>query len=145
MLLSEPIKSNGMKHNPHLDILVMMAKIDGETDSSELELIRQIGASNNVSPEDIELIIEKTETDGGISGLENISKEEKIELMSNLVMVMKIDGRIDKEEMKFCKEVLVKLGYAEDALFDLVSTTYVDPKKEVNKDEIKKRAEAYLK
>lgn len=133
-----------MNSNPHLDILVMMAKIDGETDSAELELIRQIGASNNVSPEDIENIIEHTETDKGIPSLQNLNKEEKIELMSNLVMVMKIDGRIDKEEMRFCREVLVKLGYSEDALFDLVSTTYIDPSKEVNKEEIRQRAEAYL-
>ncbi len=133
-----------MKDNPHLDILVMMAKIDGETDSAELELIRQIGTSNNVSPEDIESIIENTETDQSIPSLLELSKEEKVELMTNLVMVMKIDGRIDKEEMKFCMQIIKKLGYEEDALFDLVSSTYVDPSKTIDKEEIKQRAEQYL-
>ncbi|WP_350112316.1 hypothetical protein [Fulvivirga sp.] len=133
-----------LKENPHLNILVMMAKIDGETDQAELELIRQIGTSSNVSSEDIEKIIDQTRADSGIPSVELFSREEKIELMTNLVMVMKIDGRIDKEEMKFCWQVIKKLGYNEEALFDLVSTTYLDPSKSVDKNDIKKRAEQYL-
>ncbi|MTI41635.1 TerB family tellurite resistance protein [Fulvivirga lutimaris] len=133
-----------MKDNPHLNILVMMAKIDGETDHAELELIRQIGTSSNVSSEDIEEIIETTKTDHNIPSLSNLTKEQKIELMTNLVLVMKIDGRIAKEEMKFCFQVIKKMGYNEEALFDLVSTTYLDPKQAINKEEIKQRAEQYL-
>lgn len=133
-----------IQDNPHLNILVMMAKIDGETDHAELELVRQIGASANVSADDIEKIIEETRADHNIPSLEHFSKEEKLELMTNLVMVMKIDGRIDKEEMKFCWQIIKRLGYDEEALFDLVSTTYLDPSHEVDKEEIKKRAEKYL-
>ena len=134
-----------MTDNPHLNILVQLAKIDGETDSAELELIRQIGASSNVSPEDIDEIIATTAAEDSIPSLEHLSSEEKVELMSNLVLVMKIDGRIHKEEMKFCMKVLKKLGYDEDALFDLVSTTFIDPQQEVSKDDIKERAKKYLK
>lgn len=133
-----------MKDNPHLNILVQLAKIDGETDVAELELIRQIGASQNVSDEDIERIIDKTEALDTIPSLENMPKQDKVELMTNLVLVMKIDGRIQKEEMKFCLKVLRKLGYDEEALFDLVSTTYIEKNAEVNKDDIRLRAEKYL-
>lgn len=134
-----------MNDNPHINILVQLAKIDGETDEAELELIRQIGISNNVSPEDIDRIIAKTAAEDTIPSLEHLTREQKIELMTNLVLVMKIDGRIHKEEMKFCLKVLKKLGYDEDALFDLVATTFVAPDQELSKDEIKGRAEKYLK
>ncbi|MEM6524794.1 MAG: hypothetical protein AAGF85_06940 [Bacteroidota bacterium] len=134
-----------MKDNPHLNILVQLAKIDGEADGSELELIREIGASQNVSDEDVERAIEMTEAEDTLPSLTELSQEDKLELMTNLVMVMKIDGRIDKEEMKFCLKVLKKLGYDEDALFDLVSTTYVSNDKELDRDEIKGRAATYLK
>lgn len=134
-----------MEDNPHLNILVQLAKIDGETDIAELELIRQIGASKNVSDEDIEEIIEKTAAEDTIPSLEHLTREQRVDLMANLVLVMKIDGRIDKEEMKFCLKVLKKLGYDENALFDIVSTTYVDSQVGVNKDEIRDRAEKYLK
>lgn len=133
-----------MKDNPHLNILVQLAKIDGETDVAELELIKQIGASQNVSDEDIEEIIENTEASDTIPSLESLPKDAKVELMTNLVLMMKIDGRIDKEEMKFCLKVLRKLGYDEDALFDLVSTTYIEKDADVNKEDIKKRAQKYL-
>ncbi len=134
-----------MNINPHINILVQLAKIDGETDSAELELIRQIGASNKVSDEDIESIIKQTAAEDTIPSLEHLSREEKVSLMTNLVMVMKIDGKIHKEEMKFCMQVLKKLGYEENSLFDLVSTTYIDPRiEEVDIDKIRARAEKYL-
>lgn len=133
-----------MALNPHINILVQMAKIDGETDTAELELIRQIGASNNISDKDIESIIETTEAMDTIPSLENLSREEKVDLMTNLVLVMKIDGRVHKEEMKFCLKVLKKLGYDEDALFELVSTTYTDAVSDVNMEDIRKRAEELL-
>lgn len=133
-----------LKDNPHLNILVMMAKVDGETDKAELALIRQIGASSKVSSDDIEKIIEETDADHSIPSLENLSRDQKIELMTNLVMVMKIDGRIRKEEMQFCMQVIKKLGYDENALFELVSTTRVDPSEDIDKEEIKKRAEKFL-
>ena len=134
-----------MNINPHINILVQLAKIDGETDSAELELIRQIGVSNNVSDQDIEKIIEQTAAEDTIPSLETLSREEKISLMTNLVMVMKIDGKIHKEEMKFCMHVLKKLGYEENSLFDLVSTTYIDPRlDDVDIEKIKARAEKFL-
>ncbi|MDX1627240.1 MAG: TerB family tellurite resistance protein [Fulvivirga sp.] len=133
-----------MKQNPHINILVQMAKIDGETHEAELELIREIGTSSSVSDEDIDDIIEKTEAADTLPSLEHLSKKDKVDLMTNLVMVMKIDGKIHKEEMKFCSNVIKKLGYDEDALFDLVSTIYTDANIEVNESEIRKRAEKYL-
>lgn len=133
-----------MADNPHLNILVQLAKIDGETDGSELELIREIGASQNVSDEDIEKIIDNTEAEDTIPSLEHLSREQKVDLMANLVHVMKIDGRIDKEEMKFSLRVLKKLGYDEDALFELVSTTYVDPKEGIDISTIRFRAANFL-
>ena len=133
-----------MNDNHHLNILVQLAKIDGETDGSELELIREIGASKNVSDEDKEEIIEKTEAMDSLPSLEDLSQSERVELMTNLVMVMKIDGRIDKEEMKFCLKVLKKLGYDEEALFELVSTTYASSEP-LDRDAIKQRAATFLK
>lgn len=133
-----------MANNPHLNILIQMAKIDGEADSSELDLIRQIGASENVSDEDIVHAIETTSTEDTIPSLENISAEDKVNLMTNLVLVMKIDGIVHKEEMKFCLKVIKKLGYDEDALFDLVSTIYSLPTSSEQENDVRVRAGALL-
>lgn len=131
--------------NPHLNILVQLAKVDGETDRSELELIRQIGTSENIADEDVDIIIESTNITDSIPSLEHFSEDEKAELMANLVMVMKIDGRLHKEEMKFCLNVIRKLGYDEDMLFELVSNTHIDPAKDESLIELKDRARQYIK
>ena len=133
-----------MANNPHLNILVQMAKIDGETDGSELDLIRQIGASENISDEDVDKAIETTSIEDTIPSLENLNEEDKVDLMTNLVLVMKIDGIVHKEEMKFCLKVIKKLGYDEDALFDLVSSTYSQPNMVENESDIRARAKALL-
>lgn len=134
-----------MANNPHLNILVQLAKIDGETDGSELDLIRQIGVSENISDEDIDKAIETTGIEDIIPSLENLSEEDKIDLMTNLVLVMKIDGIVHKEEMKFCLKVIKKLGYDEDALFDLVSSTYSQPSSVEQQDDVRVRAKELLK
>jgi hypothetical protein len=133
-----------MANNPHLNILVQLAKIDGETDGSELELIRQIGNSENISDKDIDHAIETTEIQDSIPSLEEFTKDQRIDLMTNLVMVMKIDGIVHKEEMKFCLRVIKKLGYGEDELFDLVSSTYSQPNMVENESDIRIRAKALL-
>ncbi len=133
-----------MTDNPHLNILVQLAMIDGETDEAELEVIREIGASQNVSAEDIDEIIHKTEAENTLPSLEHLSDEAKADLMTNLILVMKIDGRVHKEEMKFCFKVLKKLGYNEEVLFDMVSTTYVDPGEGVNHREIRQKVVNHL-
>lgn len=131
--------------NPHFNILVQLAKIDGETDEAELELIRQIGVSENISDKDIEKAIESTEASDTLPSLSLLSVDQKAELMANLVMVMKIDGKIHKEEMKFCLNVIRKLGYDENMLFELVSTTYIDPSKDESLTNLAERARSYLK
>ncbi|MGK7391893.1 MAG: hypothetical protein ACNS60_16200 [Candidatus Cyclobacteriaceae bacterium M2_1C_046] len=131
--------------NPHLNILVQLAKIDGETDEAELELIRQIGVSENLTDSDIDTIIASTKASDSIPSVDKFSPEEKAELMANLVMVMKIDGKIQKEEMRFCLDVIKKLGYDEDTLFELVSTTYVNPSEDESLKELTQRAKNYIK
>lgn len=100
-----------------------MAQIDGETDETELELIRQIGKSENLSDEDIDKVIESTSVEDSIPSLDHFTDEEKLELMTNLVLVMKIDGIVHKNEMKFCLDMIKKMGYNENAFYELVSST----------------------
>lgn len=122
-----------------------MAKIDGETDDSELQFIREIGISDAISDQDVDEIIASTEASDTIPSLEAFTTDQKVELMTDLVLVMKIDGKIHKEEMKFCSKVLKKLGYDENVLFDLVSTSFIDPEDREDRDKIKERVSAYLK
>ncbi len=132
-----------MTDNPHLNVLIQLAKIDGETDGSELELIRQIGASQNVSDEDIDRVLQDAEKMDALPPLEHWTQEEKVELMIDLVLVMKIDGKIDKEEMDFGLKVTRKLGYNDDALIQLVSQIDEYSQEPITRELIKERVLSY--
>jgi uncharacterized tellurite resistance protein B-like protein len=133
-----------MANNPHLNILVQMAQIDGETDDTELELIRQIGKSENLSDADIDRVIASTDHNQGIPSVENFTDQQKLELITNLVLVMKIDGIVHKNEMQFCLDMVDKIGYNKEAFFKLVSSTTNDIKSEKDILDIKEKAKALL-
>ena len=130
--------------NPHLNILVQLAKVDGETDDTELELIREIGKSNKLTDEDIDKVIETTDADDHLPSLAEISPDEKTELMYNLVLMMIADGIIHREEMKFCLRVTKKMGFTDDALYELVSSTEVNAELDTDKELLKQKALKYL-
>ena len=130
--------------NPHLNILVQLAKVDGETDETELDLIREIGKSNKLTDEDIEKVIETTDADDSIPSLSILSENEKAELMYNLVLMMKADGIVHKNEMNFCLKVTRKMGFPEDALYELVSSTDIGEDLSTDKEKLKARAIKYL-
>lgn len=133
-----------MASNPHLSILVQMAQIDGETDETELELIRQIGKSENLSDEDIDKVIQTADHKEGIPSVDDFSESEKLDLMTNLVLVMKIDGIVHKNEMQFCLDMVKKLGFNEDAFYELVSSTTNDIKSDQDINTIREKAKSLL-
>ncbi len=132
-----------MNENPHLQILMQLARIDGETSESELILIREIAASNYVSEEDFHRI---TSGDNGqsIPSLEALTPEEKIELITNLVMVMKADGRIELREMNFCFDIVKKVGFSETLFINLVVGVF-DQGKTMGKETIRKYVQTGIK
>ena len=130
--------------NPHLNILVQLAKVDGQADHTELEIIRAIGKSKNLSDEDIENAIDLAEEGDLVDSVSEFSPIEKLDLLLNLVLVMKADGIVHKEEMKFCLKLVRKLGYDDDALFDLVSHTKVDDELTADRSQMEARANKHL-
>ncbi len=132
-----------LSNKPHLKVLVQLAKVDGQADDTELELIRQIGSSNNVSEDDIDRAIEEAEAQDSIPSLAHLNVEDRFELLYNLVLVMKADGILDPDEMKFCLEVVRKVGFREEVLDDLIEHSPESDPDGSHRQEIIERAKAY--
>ena len=130
-------------NNPHLNILAQLAKVDGHADDSELKVIRTVGASKNISDVEIERAIEEADSSTPLPSLEAMEKEEKMELLYNLALVMKADGIIHKEEMKFCLGVIKKLGFDDNVLFELLSNAVVNQEETIDHDLLIRNAEKY--
>jgi uncharacterized tellurite resistance protein B-like protein len=116
---------------------MQLARIDGDTSESELQLIREIGASKYVTREDVDSIMSDVDKETTIPSLEVLTDEEKVDLITNLVMVMKADGRIELREMNFCFDIIKKVGFSETLFINLVVGVF-DQGKAMTEDTIRK-------
>jgi uncharacterized tellurite resistance protein B-like protein len=126
----------------HVNLLVQLAKIDGVVVQDEIDLIKQIGEANGMSSDDISACFENPNL---IEDLSSLSRDDRYEYIYNIVQLMKIDGRLYKEEIKFCAKTASKLGYNEDVLLELMLKIYSDPNISADKNSLKKTIQQYLK
>ena len=127
--------------NTQLNILIQLAKVDGVVVQEEIDLINEIGKAHGMSEEEISASFDEHESVDDLNGL---SDDEKFEYVYSIVQLMKIDGRLYDEEIKFCGKIAAKLGYKEDVLFELMLKIYSDPHLSAKKEEIKSQIQAYL-
>lgn len=125
----------------HLNILVQLAKVDGVVVKEEIDLITQVGKANGMSEEEIN---ECFTVETPIDDLSALSDDQKYEYIYSIVQLMKIDGRLYKEEIQFCAKISAKLGYNENVLLELMVKIYSDPHVSADKDQLKETIQNYL-
>jgi hypothetical protein len=125
----------------HLNILVQLAKVDGVVVKEEIDLITKIGKANGMTEDEInECFMEESP----IEDLSGIPDDQKYEYIYSIVQLMKIDGRLYNEEIKFCTRMSGKLGYGENVLLELMLKIYSDPHVSADKDQLKSTIQSYL-
>lgn len=127
--------------NVHLNILFQLAKIDGVVVQQEIDLINKIGRDRGMTEEEISECFDEHLP---MEQLKVRSDDEKFEYVYSIVQLMKIDGRLYDEEIKFCGRVVAELGYHKDVLFELILKVYSDPHLNADKNEIKKQVQSFL-
>ncbi|MDW3209274.1 MAG: TerB family tellurite resistance protein [Reichenbachiella sp.] len=125
----------------HLNILVQLAKVDGIVVQEEVDLINEVGKANGMTEEEIASSFEEELPIGDLSTL---TDDEKYDLIYSIVQLMKIDGKLYNEEIKFCAKMSAKLGYEEDVLFELMLKIYADPDLCADKESLKKQIQKFL-
>lgn len=123
-----------------LSILVRLAKIDGEIVPEEYALIYHIGEANGMSETEIKSVINSPEKTINVSML---SDDDRFEYLYTLVELMKADGKLYLEEIKFCSKVAAKLGYDEAVMYDLITEVYSDYQ-QYDKSWQKQKVQEYL-
>lgn len=126
----------------HLNMLVQLARVDGVVVKEEIDLIKQIGKANGMSSEEIS---ESFEDPSAIDEMDEITDDLRYDYMYNVVQLMKVDGRIYKEEIKFCAKIASKLGYHEDVLREMMLKIYSDPHITTDKETLKSTIQQFLK
>jgi len=80
-----------------------------------------------------------------VEGLTNLTDDEKYDYIYGIVQLMKIDGRIYEEEIRFCATLASTVGYNEDVLFELILNIYSDPDISADKAALKEKIQKSLK
>ena len=84
-------------------------------------MISRIRRENSLGPDEIELLINEPKPVGEI---EDLPKEAKLELIIDIIRLMKIDNEVHQQEIKFCESISVKLGYNAEVVQDLSCLLY---------------------
>lgn len=99
-----------------LKVLATLANADGEIDEKEMKLMEKIGKAHDMSTEEIHAAIKSP---GNVKDLSELDEEERFELLYDVVQLMKIDNKIFNEEILYCQEVAMKLGYPFEAIMEV--------------------------
>jgi hypothetical protein len=125
-----------------IQILVKLAQVDGIVVQDEIDLIKQIGEAKGMSQEEVAQCFNEAEYDEDLSLM---SDDNKYEFLYNIIQLMKIDGRLYKEELNFCAKMASRLGYDEEVLLELILKIYRDPDITTDKAHLKSTIQKYLK
>ncbi len=128
----------------HLSVLVQLARADGEVAEQELQLIKQIGQANGLPSEMVQAAIENPVSENDID-FEVLTNDERFEYIYSLVQLMKADGKLYQEEIRFTAQMAARLGYDEAVLFELITRVYSDPHINTEKHKVKAEVQQYLK
>lgn len=99
-----------------LRTLIALVAADGELGEKERHFIISIGLANHQMVAEILPLFALP----GLSAKEVIVTRAKEELLLELVQLMQIDGKIYQDEIRFCAQVAARLGFREEAIFELM-------------------------
>lgn len=106
-----------------LNILINLAAIDHIMDVREVNLIHMIGMANGIGRGELEKMIASPQT---ITKLDEMTEDEKFEHLYYLVLMMKADGRVLRNEIDFCELIAFRLGYKKGVIGALSKHIYSD-------------------
>jgi uncharacterized membrane protein YebE (DUF533 family) len=112
-------------------LLVNLAKIDGKVAEREKKFINNIGRANGLDAQTLNSLFEDHDK---VIILNDLTSDEKFDCIYRLVQLMKIDERMYQEEIRFCGEIAVRLGYRPEVLAELILHVSADqnPDKEAH-------------
>ena len=101
-------KNNDQQRLGQLKNLVMLAMADGRLTDSELAVILAVASRENISPDDLNRVIE--DPDSVTIDLPE-DEDTKLAYLRDMVAMMMVDGELDEQELAICKVYAMALGY----------------------------------
>ncbi len=125
-----------------LNVLINLAASDNNVAEKEAKLIHMIGKANGISTDEINQMMKNPKP---ITGLANLTSDEKFTHLYYLIQLMKMDGQVFRSEIVFCEQIAEKLGYKKAVVAEISQHVYSDPSITADREMIKKKADKFLK
>lgn len=100
-----------------ISALVQMANVDGDLHPRELSFIYGVGLRKGLDVDSIGDIIEAPDP---LIAMSNLNEADKVNLMSDVLRLMLVDGRVLPREISFCLEISERLGFASEGVQELI-------------------------
>jgi uncharacterized tellurite resistance protein B-like protein len=101
-----------------MKLLINLAKVDGHVADKEKNHLINIARANGIYPDQIYPLFTQSHA---VVVPEDLTDDQKFDLIFSLIQLMKLDERMYREEIIFCGEVASKLGYNKQVMFDLLA------------------------
>gem|GEM_PF-5137202 len=122
--------------------LLNMAKSDGSISGSEMALIHKIAVAKEIPMFEVELMANKDTTEE--LALDQLSNDEKFEYIYTIILMTKMDGRLDSRELETCSQYAKAMGFSIEVVPKLLEMVKSDHELVVNKDAMKNEVLGYL-
>lgn len=93
--------------------LVMLARVDGKIDTSEVNLLSRIATRLGLTSEQVKEIIEHPEQ---YPMVPPVSREERYERFIQFVKMVNVDGEVDAAEEKLASKYGTALGFSDERI-----------------------------
>ena len=100
-----------------LNVLINLAKSDGELTEKERRQILAIGQANHLMVAEILPLFAAPDS---VPLNSKLTEDQKVNLLLEVVQLMRIDEKVYKAEIKYCAQVASMLGYREEVVFELL-------------------------
>ena len=124
-----------------MKLLINLAKVDGQVADKEKNHLINIGRANGIYPDEIYPLFTQNHE---LVVPENLSDDQKFDLIFSLIQLMKLDERMYREEIAFCGKVASSLGYSKQVMFELLSHVKSGAMRADEMDSLKKLTQAFL-
>ena len=113
-----------------LNILIQLAEADKHFSSIEREMIFEIARKRNFSEDSVRDLIKNPEP---IESFGALSDDQKFEYLFSCIDLMLLDKRIFESEIKFCRNVAIKLGFNKSVVDFLQNEIYKHQKEDLKR------------
>ena len=130
-----------LSHEEQISILAHLSKVDNVVAEEEFRLIMFIADGLGVSEEKTAELVNNPRP---IPKLKDLPPDEKFNYLFNIIRMMKADGKVHSNEIKFCEKLAMNLGYKPGVIADLSAYIYKDPGINSNRNFLRSIADQHL-